>query len=234
MAGIPPTSQYAPGAVEPVIDEWSDRPDFVVVEGAGLSDAERVALYHVASAIERYEPIRASGSLLRLSLRQGTTVLAGRVRSQPLKIMAERLAATAAAGRPFTSEVVSDADVTVAVATALALDARTNLVPVFVETSLGNVILAGDVPSAEMAAAAVEIAGAVPGVASVTSKLTVKATPPPPTPAETKAEAGATSKPLPDTLVTSEPRLEPHSRDQDANRVTRPTDGGERVPVADT
>ncbi len=234
MAGEPATSQYAPGPVAPIVDEWSGEPDFVVVEDAGLRDGDREALYRVAGSIARYEPIHASGSLLRLALRDGAVVLSGRVRSQPLKIMAERLAASATAGRAFVSEVVSDAEITINVATALALDPRTSLGPVFVETSLGNVTLAGDVPSAEMAAAATEVAGAVAGVAEVRNQLVVKAPPAPPTPAEAKAEAGATSKPTPETAVTSEPRLEPHSRDQDANRVTRPTDGGERVPVADT
>jgi osmotically-inducible protein OsmY len=237
MAQMPPPSQYAPGAVAPLVDEWSDQPDYVVVEGAGLTDADREALYRVVDALSRYEPIHASGSLLRLTLREGTVVLAGRVRSAPLKIMAERLAASAAPGGRFRSEVISDADVTIAVVSALAQDARTNLVPVFVETGLGQVTLGGNVPSAAMAAAAEEIARGLPGVARVRNQLVVKAPPAPPappTPAEAKVEAGATTQPVADTAFTSEPRLEPHSRDQDANRVTRPAPGGEQVPVADT
>jgi osmotically-inducible protein OsmY len=237
MAQTPPTSQYAPGAVAPLVDEWSDQPDYVVIDDAGLKDADREALYRVVDALSRYEPIHASGSSLRLGLREGTVVLAGRVRSAPLKIMAERLAASAAPSGRFRSEVISDAEITLAVASALALDARTNLVPVFVEASLGQVTLGGDVPSAAMAAAAEEIARGLPGVANVRNRLVVNAPPAPPaapTPAEAKVEAGATTQPVADTAFTSEPRLEPHSRDQDADRVTRPAPGGEQVPVADT
>src|SRR5581483_8794568 len=104
---------------------------------------------------------------------------------------------------------------------ALATDTRTNLAPVFVETSLGRVTLSGDVPSATFATADAEVASAAPGVAAVRSLLAIKA-PPAPTPAEEKVAEGATSPPVPEGAVTSEPRLEPHSRDQDADRVTRP------------
>jgi len=237
MASTPPTSQYAPGATAPQVDEWSDQPDYVVVDDAGLTNADREALYRVIDALARYEPIHASGSLLRLAMREGTVVLAGRVRSAPLKILAERLAGSAAPGGRFRSEVISDAEISVAVAAALAQDARTDSGPVFVETSLGHVTLGGDVPSAEAATAAEEVARGVLGVSRVRGQLTVKAPaapPAPPTPAEAKVEAGATTKPIADTAFTSEPRLEPHSRDQDADRVTRPTEGGEQVPVADT
>src|SRR4051794_7115791 len=141
MASTPPYSQEVPGAVAPLVDEWSDQPDYVVIEDAGLRDADREALYRVVAALNRYEPIHASGSLLRLGLRDGTVVLAGRVRSAPLKIMAERLAGSAAPGGRFRSEVLSDAEITIAVAAALALDARTSSGPLFVETALGHVTL---------------------------------------------------------------------------------------------
>jgi hypothetical protein len=234
MAVDPRTSQYSPGLVGTVVDELSDTPDYLVVEEAGLGDADMELLYRVCEAIGHYEPIRISGSTLRLSLHDGAVVLAGRVRSDPLKILAERLAASAVGGRPFVNELISDAAVTVAVATALALDARTSLAPVFVETNLGQVTLYGDAPSAAMVTAATEVASAVPGVATVTNYLVARAAPAPPTPAEVKAEAGATSQPIAETAYTSEPRLEPHSREQNADRVTRPAGGDERVPVADT
>src|SRR5262249_11199773 len=71
------------------------------------------------------------------------------------------------------------------------------------------------------------------GVLEVRNEL-VAAPAPAPTLAEAKVEAGATSEPVPEGAVTSEPRLEPHGREQDADRVTKPAPGGERVPIADT
>jgi hypothetical protein len=205
---------------------------FATVLDAGLGTAERELLWAVRDSIDRYEPIRASGSRLQLRWREGSVVLAGRVRSAPLKVMAERLGGAATRGRPLVSELISDADLVVAVATALALDARTNLAPVYVECSLGVVRLSGPVPTSAMAEAAVAIARGVPGVVEVLGELEPVATAPPSV-AEQKAALGASSQPTSDTAFTSEPRLEPHGRTQDADQVTRPQNG-ERVPIADT
>jgi hypothetical protein len=119
------------------------------------------------------------------------------------------------------------------VATALALDPRTNLAPVYVDCSLGVVHLAGSVPSAAMVEAATEVARGVPGVLDVRNELVAVAAPGTPSGAEAKAEAGATSKPTADTAFTSEPRSEPRGRVQDADLVTR-QEGDQRVPVSDT
>lgn len=225
-------SQYELELPTPHTGAGYDDEAFATIVDEGLGGAERELLYAVRDSIDRYEPIRACGSCLELRWRDGTVVVAGRVRSQPLKVMAERLAAAATRGRPLVSELISDADVVIAVATALALDGRTNLVPVYVESSLGIVRLSGSVPSAAMAAAAAEIASAVPGVAEVRNELEAAAESPPSL-AEQKVEAGAASQPSADTAFTSEPRLEPHGRTQDADQVTRPQHG-DRVPVADT
>jgi hypothetical protein len=120
-----------------------------------------------------------------------------------------------------------------AVATALALDPRTNTVPVYVDCSLGSVRLMGAAPTAAMVVAATEIARGVPGVVDVQNDLQTAAGAPALSDAEVKAEAGATSKPTADTAFTSEPRLEPHGRTQNADLVTRP-EGDQRVPVSDT
>jgi hypothetical protein len=102
---------------------------------------------------------------------------------------------------------------------------------VYVECSLGIVQLSGPAPAA-MVQAAAEVARGVPGVVEVRNELVPVAAAVPPTPAEEKADVGATSKPTADTAFTSEPRLEPHGRTQDADQVTRPQNG-ERVPIAD-
>ncbi len=228
-AGQP--GQEAPAA--PVHDFLDEQHGYAEVIDDGLGAAESELLYTVLDAIERYEPIRASGSRIQIRWREGGVVLMGRTRSLPVKALAELLARSATAGRPVVSELIADPQVAVDVATALARDPRTNLSPVEVECHLGVVRLLGPVPSAAMASAAVEIARGVPGVLEVRSEL-VAAPAPAPTTAEAKVEAGATSEPTPETASASEPRLEPHSRDQDADRVTKPAPGGERVPIADT
>jgi osmotically-inducible protein OsmY len=228
----PPTQYDVPAAPSDVLDPTNE-PGFTPVLDAGLGNAEGELLYRVSESIDRYEPIRASGSRIQVGLRQGSVVLTGRVRSHPLQVLAERLGAAAAGGHPFVSELIADPDVIMAVATALALDPRTNAVPVYVDCSLGSVRLMGAAPTAAMVVAATEIARGVPGVVDVQNDLQTAAGAPALSDAEVKAEAGATSKPTADTAFTSEPRLEPHGRTQNADLVTRP-EGDQRVPVSDT
>jgi osmotically-inducible protein OsmY len=235
-AGAPSDELRAgqPGQEAPETPEFLDEHlGYAEVVDDGLGTAESELLYAVQDALDRYEPIRASGSRFQIRWREGSVVLTGRVRSLPIKALSELLARSASAGRPVVSELIADPQVAVDVATALARDPHTNLAPVAVECALGVVRLLGPVPSAAMASAAVEIARGVPGVLEVRSEL-VAAPAPAPTPAEAKVEAGATSEPTPETAFTSEPRLEPHGREQDADRVTKPTSDGERVPIADT
>src|SRR5579885_708051 len=120
-------TQYDVPAAPPDVRDPSEQTGFTPVLDEGLSSADSELLYRVSESIDRYEPIRASGSRIQVAMRQRGVVLMGRVRSQPLKVMAERLGAAAAGDRPFASELISDADVDVAVATALATDPRTNL-----------------------------------------------------------------------------------------------------------
>src|SRR3954464_11366965 len=88
-----PPSQYDVEDVPPELRDPTNQPYFINVLDEGLSQAEGELLYRVSEAIDRYEPIRASGSRIQVTSRQGSVVLTGRVRSAPLKIMAERLAA---------------------------------------------------------------------------------------------------------------------------------------------
>jgi osmotically-inducible protein OsmY len=228
-----PPTQYDVPVVPPDVVDPASPPGFTAVADEGLGTADSELLYRVSESIDRYEPIRNSGSRVQVTMRQGSVVLTGRVRSLPLQVMAERLGEAAAGGRPFVSELIADPVVGTAVATALALDPRTSFAPVYVDCSLGVVRLQGTAPSAEMVQAATEIAQAVPGVVGVRNDLAAAPTPPGPSDAEAKAEAGAASQPTADTAFTSEPRSEPHGRTQDADLVTR-QEGDQRVPVSDT
>ncbi|HEY7066393.1 MAG TPA: BON domain-containing protein [Chloroflexota bacterium] len=206
---IRPPSQYDVQAPPPDVLLPTEEPGFTPVLDEGLSSADSELLYRVSESIDRYEPIRASGSRIQVTMRQGGVVLTGRVRSQPLKVMAERLGAAAAGGRPFSSELISDPDVDVAVATALALDARTNLAPVYVECSLGVIRLRGTVPGAAMVAAASEIARGVAGVVEVQNELVAGPELPPPPPPAPKAEAAAppapAAAPKPEAAASTKP-----------------------------
>jgi osmotically-inducible protein OsmY len=214
-----------------VEEAFWEAPAYARVLETGVPDRERELLYTVAEAVERYEPIRASLSPVQVAWRDGAVVLRGRVRTRPMKVLAERLARSAAGRHTVVSHLVADDELALDVATALALDPRTALAPVRVEATFGVIHLLGPIPTAAMASAAQAIAAAVPGVARVRAQLQIAAVATPSV-AETKAEAGATSPPIAETAFTSEPRLEPHSREQDADRVTRPA-GDERVPRAD-
>jgi osmotically-inducible protein OsmY len=251
-----------------------DQPTFTRVVDTGVEPRQAELLYRVAEAIDRYEPIRASLSPVQVRGREGHVVLHGRVRTLPMKVLAERLARSASGGALLISELIADDELAVAVATALAVDGRTDLSPVLVESIFGVVHLRGTVPSGAMAGAAEEVARGVPGVVRVRNELVAAPAAAPSAPAakvdggateparaprakadagatepastpeakaratepvsapEAKAEAGATSQPVPEAAFTSEPRLEPHGREQDANRVTKPR-GDERVPRAD-
>jgi osmotically-inducible protein OsmY len=211
----------------------SEQPQFLEVVDDGLTDEQSELLYRVRGAVDRYGPIRLSHSPIQVRWQDGTVVLQGRVRSVPMRLVAERLAQAASADHPLSCELLADPEVAVAVATALAVDARTNLAPVHVECNLGVVRLHGDVPTAAMAIATGELAATVPGVARVINDLVPGQEPAVAAAAEAQAAADTASPPTVEGEFTAEPRLEPHGRTQDANRVTRPQNG-ERVPISDT
>ncbi|MBX5493038.1 MAG: BON domain-containing protein [Chloroflexi bacterium] len=183
-------------------DPIADEPDLPEVDTAGLSDDDAELLYRVRNAIIRYTPIPASRSRIALALRDGTIVLRGRTRTTPMKIVAERLAQAAAEGRPLVSELISDEDLAIAVASALADDPRTNAAPLRLTCFLGTVRLWGPAPSAAVAEAAAEVARAVPGVVHVTNELVVGG--PAPSEAAQTAAVGAATPPT--TTQTPPPR----------------------------
>ena len=181
-----------------------DPPEFPAVVAAGLSDDQSALLYRVRAAVDRYEPIRASRSRIHISMRDGAVVLAGRARTLPMKIIAERLAASAAEGHPLISEIVADPDLLNAVGLALAADHRTNQTALRMTCMQGVVRLWGPAPDATASQAAEAIARAVPGVAFVYNDLQVEGEAQ--SAAGAKAAVGATSAPAP-TVTPPRPDL---------------------------
>src|SRR5262249_13196509 len=108
-AGAPSDELRAgpPGEEAPETPEFLDEHlGYAEVVDNGLGTAESELLYGVQDALDRYEPIRASGSRIQIRWREGSVVLTGRVRSLPIKALTELLARSASAGRPVVSELI--------------------------------------------------------------------------------------------------------------------------------
>lgn len=153
-----------------------------------LPEADR----HVYSVIRKtlldYEPLRATRPVLDISVREGLVHLRGRVRTAAIKEIAELLVLRIPDVRAVRNDLIADPEVVRAVADAFAADPELGPVCPIVDARDGMVILAGTVPSEELARRAVDVAMAVPLVASVTSHLRV--VPPAPAPSTNGVAAG--------------------------------------------
>ena len=138
-----------------------------------LPDAERQLLDLVRKTLLAYEPLRATRPVLDVTINQGLVHLAGRVRTSAIKEIAELLVHQLPGVRAVRNDLVSDPEVVRAVADAFAADPEIGPACPIIEARDGVVILVGDVPSEAIARHALEIASAVPLVASVTSHLKV-------------------------------------------------------------
>jgi osmotically-inducible protein OsmY len=130
---------------------------------------------------------------VHVSANDDCVVLTGIVRSRTAREMAERLAQNVPGVARVDNQLVADADVEIAVAQALATDARTaSAFPgLLVGVVFGIVYLKGTAPTSQIKDAATEVARTVPGVRRVSNELIVLSEPkaaPKPT-APVKAEA---------------------------------------------
>ncbi|MFN8632601.1 MAG: BON domain-containing protein [Chloroflexota bacterium] len=138
-----------------------------------LPDAERHVLMLIRKTLLDYEPLRATRPVLEVSYRDGLVGLEGRVRTSAIKEIAELLVHRLPGVRAVRNDLVADPEVVRAVADALAADPELGPACPIVESRDGVVILVGTVPSDELAQRAVQVANAVPSIASVTSHLRV-------------------------------------------------------------
>ena len=138
-----------------------------------LPDAERHLLVSIRKTLWNYEPLRATRPILDISVREGLVRLQGRVRTSAIKEIAEFLLLRVPGIRAVGNELISDPEVVRAVADAIAADPELGPTCPIIESRDGVVILAGTMPSEDLARRAVELATSVPTVVSVNNALRV-------------------------------------------------------------
>jgi osmotically-inducible protein OsmY len=138
-----------------------------------LPEEDRHLYASIRKALWDYEPLRATRPVLDISVRDGLVRLQGRVRTLAIKEISEYLLLRIPGIRAVANDLVADPEVVRAVADAFASDSELGPACPIVEVRDGIVILAGQLPSEELAQRAVEVALSVPSVVSVTTHLRV-------------------------------------------------------------
>jgi osmotically-inducible protein OsmY len=138
-----------------------------------LPDAERQLLELIRKTLLAYEPLRATRPVLDVTVNEGLVHMVGRVRTSAIKEITELLVHQLPGVRAVRNDLLSDPEVVRAVADAFAADPEIGPTCPIIESRDGVVILVGAVPSEAIARRALEIASAVPLVASVNSHLKV-------------------------------------------------------------
>ncbi len=144
-----------------------------VYDGHNTVDEDLVMA--VRDALDRYTPIHIWGDGVQIDARSGTVTLSGVVRSRSAKETAGRSAKSVKGVSTVDNRLVVDPDVELAIAQALAADPRTQgaFPGILVGVVFGTTFLKGTVATAEMKAAATEIASKIPGVKSVSHELVI-------------------------------------------------------------
>lgn len=101
-------------------------------------------------------------------------VLAGRVRTQVLYDMADRLARQAAGAWTVDNQLISDEQLAIQISTRIGSDLRTASADVRVDVFLGVARMVGVVAGQEQRAAVLELAGGVAGVVRVEDHLSIE------------------------------------------------------------
>lgn len=163
-----------------------DRPNGKVMRDAELEEA-------VQNALARYNTLRIWPHSLQIAAVNGVVTLQGHVRTDPSKMMAEKLIAQVPGVSQVVNNLFVDTDLEIAAAQALAHDpvAVKGFPGILVGSAFGDVVLKGSVASQEIKKAAAEIVNKIPGVRGVTNELVA---PEPPKPA---AAAKPPAKPAP-------------------------------------
>lgn len=127
----------------------------------------------VREALDAYSPTHSWGDGIQVRAHAGAIVLAGAVRTHSAKETAEQIVRRVKGVTAVENALTVDAAMELAIAQALAADARTHdaFPGILVGVVFGVCYLKGAVPTAEVKAAAGEIARKVEGVRSVSNEL---------------------------------------------------------------
>ncbi len=138
-----------------------------------LERAEKKLYSRVRRVLWEYEPLRASHAEIDIGVAGRIVHLRGRVRTLPQKLIAEVLVKRMTDVDAVLNELTADPEVVRAVADALAQDERSAAYVIRVESRHGVVVLRGEVPSAAVQQAAIDIAATVLLVGSVRNALDI-------------------------------------------------------------
>ena len=148
------------------------------------SDADRELEARTRDGLARYATLRIWGHALQIQARGGLVILNGHVRTRTGRETAESIIRQVPGVSDVKNELYVDTDLEMEVARALGQNPRTaDAFPgILVGSGFGEIFLKGHVVSAEVARAAAEIAGQVPGVLRVVNDLAAPVPPEPLTP----------------------------------------------------
>ena len=136
--------------------------------------AKRMAL-RTQDLLAQQQSLRTTTSVIVVEAASGELSLKGRVRTNTLRNLAQRLARNATDGWHLHNELISDEQLAMDIAARLAMDPRTVMADVRCEVFLGVVNLKGVVKSPDQRQAVVELARQVPGIVSVNDLLAIGA-----------------------------------------------------------
>jgi hyperosmotically inducible protein len=131
----------------------------------------------VRRALDHYAPLRMWQHSIQIQANNGTVVLSGCARSQAEKEVAGNLARAVKGVTSVENQLIADGDLEIAIAQALAADARTRdaFPGVLVGVVFGTVYLKGTAVSENVKKAASEIASKIAGILRVSNELIVPA-----------------------------------------------------------
>lgn len=139
------------------------------------SESDARLARQLRQALHNIEPLRLLHSPLEVTVEDGVVTIRGVVASVSVWTQIRTAVQEVAEGHEVRAELLTEADLEVQTAQALATDPRTRhaAAGIYVNAVNDRVVLSGRVPTADVAEAAAAIASEVPGVHRVNNRLHV-------------------------------------------------------------